>query len=58
MDEPVLGILGRDAELARVKYFLGSMSGRPSALMLEGTAGIGKTTLCLGQAVTGLSAFQ
>jgi hypothetical protein len=29
MDEPVLGILGRDAELARVKYFLGSMSGRP-----------------------------
>jgi DNA-binding CsgD family transcriptional regulator len=45
MDEPVHGILGRDAELALVKYFLGSMSGRPSALMLEGTAGIGKTTL-------------
>jgi AAA ATPase domain len=39
------GILGRDAELAQVTYFLESVSGRPSALMLEGTAGIGKTTL-------------
>jgi DNA-binding CsgD family transcriptional regulator/exonuclease VII small subunit len=45
MEEPVHGILGRDAELALVEYFLGSMSGRPSALILEGTAGIGKTTL-------------
>ena len=45
MDEPVDGILGRDTELARVKWFLGPMSGRPSALILEGTAGIGKTTL-------------
>jgi hypothetical protein len=45
MDEPVHGILGRDAELAQVTYFLESVSGRPSALMLEGTAGIGKTTL-------------
>jgi DNA-binding CsgD family transcriptional regulator len=45
MDEPVHGILGRDAELALVKYFLESVSGMPSALILEGTAGIGKTTL-------------
>ena len=45
MEEPVHGILGRDDELARVKDFLGSVPERPSALMLEGTAGIGKTTL-------------
>jgi hypothetical protein len=41
---PVHGILGRDAELAEVKSFIGSGSGGPSALLLEGTAGIGKTT--------------
>jgi AAA ATPase domain len=45
MEEPVHGILGRDDELARVKDFLGSVPERPSALRLEGTAGIGKTTL-------------
>jgi DNA-binding CsgD family transcriptional regulator len=45
MEEPVHGILGRDAELAKVKDFLESASGTPSALSLEGTAGIGKTTL-------------
>jgi hypothetical protein len=45
MDEPVHGILGRDAELAQVKSFIGSVSGGPSALILEGAAGIGKTTL-------------
>jgi DNA-binding CsgD family transcriptional regulator len=45
MEEPVHGILGRDAELAKVKDFLESVSGTPSALSLEGTAGIGKTTL-------------
>ena len=42
---PVHGILGRDAELAEVESFVGSASGGPSALLLEGTAGIGKTTL-------------
>ena len=41
MDEPGHGILGRDAELAQVKSFLASGAGRPSALMLEGAAGIG-----------------
>jgi DNA-binding CsgD family transcriptional regulator/exonuclease VII small subunit len=45
MDEPGHGILGRDAELALVQSFLESVSGRPSSLLLEGTAGIGKTTL-------------
>jgi hypothetical protein len=44
MEEPVHGILGRDAELAKVTHFIGSVSGGPSALILEGTAG-GKTTL-------------
>ena len=42
---PVHGILGRDAELAEVQSFVGSAPGGPSALLLEGTAGIGKTTL-------------
>jgi DNA-binding CsgD family transcriptional regulator len=45
MEQPVHGILGRDAEFAQVQSFLESVSGRPSALLLEGTAGIGKTTL-------------
>jgi DNA-binding CsgD family transcriptional regulator len=45
MEVPVHGILGRDAELAQVQSFLESVSRGPSALILEGTAGIGKTTL-------------
>jgi AAA ATPase domain len=45
MEEPVHGILGRDAELAQVTHFIGSVPGGPSALILEGAAGIGKTTL-------------
>jgi DNA-binding CsgD family transcriptional regulator len=45
MEGPVHGILGRDAELAEVESFIGSGSGGPSALLLEGVAGIGKTTL-------------
>jgi hypothetical protein len=45
MDEPVSGILGREGELARVTSFIGSVPGGPSALLLEGAAGIGKTTL-------------
>ena len=45
MDEPVHGILGRDAELAEVRSFVGSVAGGPAALLLEGAAGIGKTTL-------------
>lgn len=45
MDEPVHGILGRDTELAQVESFIGSAPGAPSSLLLEGPAGIGKTTL-------------
>jgi DNA-binding CsgD family transcriptional regulator len=45
MEEPVHKILGREGELARVRSFVESVSGGPSALLLEGTAGIGKTTL-------------
>ena len=45
MDGPVDGILGRDAELAVVGSFVGSGSGGPPVLLLEGAAGIGKTTL-------------
>ena len=38
-------ILGRDAELAEIERFLGSVGAGPSTLILEGAAGIGKTTL-------------
>ena len=47
MDEPVHGILGRDAELAEVRSFVGSVAGGPAALLLEGAAEIGKTTMGL-----------
>jgi DNA-binding CsgD family transcriptional regulator len=40
-------ILGRDDELDQVGLFLGSIPTGPSALVLEGAAGIGKTTLWL-----------
>jgi Cdc6-like AAA superfamily ATPase len=45
MQEPGHGIVGREGELARVRSFVGSVSEGPSALLLEGAAGIGKTTL-------------
>ena len=45
MEEPGHGIVGRESELARAKSFIGSVSEGPSALLLEGAAGIGKTTL-------------
>ena len=38
-------ILGRDSELAEVGRFIESVPEGPSAMVLEGTAGIGKTTL-------------
>ena len=40
-------ILGRDAELDDLRLFLGSIPAGPSALVLEGAPGIGKTTLWL-----------
>jgi DNA-binding CsgD family transcriptional regulator len=45
MEEPGHGILGRESELARVRSFIGSAPEGPSALLLEGAAGIGKSTL-------------
>jgi tetratricopeptide (TPR) repeat protein len=38
-------VFGRDGELATVERFLDGTPWRPSALLLEGSAGIGKTTL-------------
>jgi predicted ATPase len=45
MEQSGHGIVGREGELARVKSFIGSVPEGPSALLLEGAAGIGKTTL-------------
>ena len=39
------GLIGRSAELRAIADFLTSMAERPSALVIEGEAGIGKTTL-------------
>jgi DNA-binding CsgD family transcriptional regulator len=39
------GILGREAEVAEITRFIESVDHGPSALLLEGAAGIGKTTL-------------
>jgi hypothetical protein len=39
MEEPVDGVLGRDAELAEVESFIGSALGPPSCLLLEDPPG-------------------
>ena len=39
------GMIGRDAELAAVDEFLAGVSTGPGVLLLEGEAGVGKTTL-------------
>ena len=41
----VFEVVGRDAELASVDAFIGKAEGGPAALVLEGEAGIGKSTL-------------
>jgi DNA-binding CsgD family transcriptional regulator len=41
------GVIGRSIEFSALAKFLQSMSVQPSALVLEGEAGIGKTTLWL-----------
>lgn len=41
----VVGVHGRQAELARIGHFLGDAVSGPVALLIEGAAGIGKTTL-------------
>jgi predicted ATPase len=38
-------IVGREAELASLNAFIGEMEGGAAALVLEGEAGVGKTTL-------------
>ena len=40
-------IVGRDEELASLRAFIGRAEGEPTALVLEGQAGIGKSTLWL-----------
>jgi hypothetical protein len=45
MEEPGHGIVGRESDLDRVRSFIGSVSEGPSALLQEGAAGIGKSTL-------------
>jgi Cdc6-like AAA superfamily ATPase len=39
------GVIGRDEELAAVRAFVTSVSDGPAGLVIEGEAGIGKTTL-------------
>ena len=41
----VAGVYGRAAELARIGRFLDDVANGPMALLIEGAAGIGKTTL-------------
>jgi hypothetical protein len=42
---PVAGVIGRDRELAAVAAFLDAVPLAPCGLVLEGAAGIGKTTV-------------
>jgi DNA-binding CsgD family transcriptional regulator len=43
--EQMRTLIGRDAELERVEEFLDAIGSGPAALLIEGEAGIGKTTL-------------
>ncbi|MGZ4384102.1 MAG: AAA family ATPase [Gaiellaceae bacterium] len=47
MTEPVSDVLGRDEEVAAITRFLANRPSPAAALLLEGKAGIGKTTLWL-----------
>jgi Cdc6-like AAA superfamily ATPase len=42
---PVTGVVGRDREMAAVAAFLDAVQDGPTGLVLEGAAGIGKTTV-------------
>jgi hypothetical protein len=42
---PVAGVVGRDREMAAVAAFLDALPSGPCGLVLEGAAGIGKTTV-------------
>jgi predicted ATPase len=39
------GVVGRESELGSIAGFLGSITNGPSALVIQGEAGIGKSTL-------------
>ena len=45
MSRPLPTIVGRDHELRDISAFLDRVEGGPSALVLEGPAGIGKTSI-------------
>ena len=46
-------IVGRDAELASIRDFVASVSDGAAALVLQGEAGVGKTTLWAAAAAAG-----
>src|SRR5262245_35850645 len=50
----MLGLVGRDAETSRLRAFLAGLADGPSALVIEGEPGIGKTALW--EAATGVAA--
>ena len=51
-------VVGRDEELDRISRFVGDVDGLPGVLLLEGGAGIGKTTLLrAGIAAAGAAGF-
>jgi DNA-binding CsgD family transcriptional regulator len=53
MDGPAVRVFGRDPEFVRLSTFLDAVPRGPRALLLEGEAGVGKTTVwrwALGQA--------
>jgi DNA-binding NarL/FixJ family response regulator len=47
MADALVDVVGRERELAEVSVFLGAIPDGPRALLLEGDAGIGKTTVWL-----------
>jgi DNA-binding CsgD family transcriptional regulator len=47
MDGVSVGVVGRSAEFRAIADFLGSVNDQPAGLLVEGEAGIGKTTLWL-----------
>jgi DNA-binding CsgD family transcriptional regulator len=47
MDDVSVGVVARSAEFRAIADFLGSVNDQPAGLLVEGDAGIGKTTLWL-----------
>jgi len=42
----VVAVIGRDDELSTLTDFVRRLPASPAAILVEGEAGIGKTTLC------------